>query len=140
MKAIAWSEDLRVGIPELDDQHRQLVELAARFASAARGGQGRRMSGEILASLESYAATHFAAEEAFMERCGYPQLERHRRQHGQLIAKLTELRQRHQAGQRITGRVAELLRYWVHHHIAAVDRDIGDHARRQADAGSLTVG
>ncbi len=71
-----WRPDLATGIPEVDAQHRELLERIAALYAAARHGDTSHAP-ESLAYRERYAAEHFAAEERAMAALAYPALAEH---------------------------------------------------------------
>ena len=84
MPKIEWADFLELGEPEIDSQHKRLVEIINTFLNAADTGCGSDAMKRTLDDLLDYADTHFAAEEQFMERLGFPGLEAHRREHQNL--------------------------------------------------------
>lgn len=126
MTLIEWSSELSLGIPEIDEQHRHLLDLVNSFDEAARKGRGTREVRQLLDALHAYTVEHFAAEEAYMASIGYPDLDHHRVLHQQLLSKLDDLRvQFDVGGRRITQPMLELLRYWLVAHLQGADRAIG---------------
>lgn len=67
MQSYQWSDHLSVGVKEIDDQHKILVELLGDLQQKLLQ---KMDDGEILAALQSmqhYAQVHFALEEALMQ-------------------------------------------------------------------------
>lgn len=56
------------------------------------------MLGKVLNELIDYTKTHFADEEQLMEEHGYPDYEKHKETHAELIEKLLELRAKFDEG------------------------------------------
>ena len=82
MEAIYWSEKFSVGVKELDEQHRQIIEMLNRLISTpeARDANSETVS-EILTAMTRYSLEHFKTEEGLMKAHGYPNLEEHRQEH-----------------------------------------------------------
>ena len=82
MEAIHWSEKFSVGVKELDEQHRQIIEMLNRLISTpeARDANSETVS-EILTAMTRYSLEHFKTEEGLMKAHGYPNLEEHRQEH-----------------------------------------------------------
>jgi len=74
---IVWTSAMGVGIPEIDEQHKKLIDLINSVEQAMKLGQGREMLGNWLRALANYALFHFQAEEAYMQQVSYPQVEEH---------------------------------------------------------------
>lgn len=114
-----WSSLIEVGIREIDDQHRQLFELAASFAG--QGDEIRIM--KSLAMLCDYVKGHLRDEENLLAAIGYPDLEAHRSAHGEFRRLLRELLQeaRDLSLDQIALRVDRLINGWFYNHILHVD-------------------
>ena len=79
-KKIVWNQSFETNIPEVDTQHRRLVEIINTLAD----GIGRSSMGdlqEILGQLKEYAQYHFRTEETIMDAAGYADLAEHRDEH-----------------------------------------------------------
>jgi hemerythrin len=79
-KKIVWDQSFETNIPEIDAQHRRLVDIINSLAD----GIGHSSMGElqeILAQLKEYAQYHFRAEETIMDAAGYAELAEHKGEH-----------------------------------------------------------
>ena len=115
-----------MGDPEIDAQHRHLIELIARVPDQAAPGDA-----ELLAAALQYTATHFKAEETYMERVGYPGLAAHRSDHKFLTRTLMVYKQRYDDGETDLYALKQFLFRWVRDHILDEDRKIGAHIASQ---------
>lgn len=90
---------------------------------AMREQRGRTVIGPILDGLLAYTKRHFAAEEAAMERCGYPNFERHCIEHKALTERVRLFASEYALGDAlITIDVLYFLRDWLENHILRSDR------------------
>lgn len=119
-RANAWSPSIEFGVPEIDDQHRELFELAASFRG--HGDEIRVM--KALAILCDYAKVHLRDEEELLARIGYPDIEAHREAHSQFRQMLRHLLQdaRSLTLDQVADRVEALINGWFYNHIVRVDR------------------
>jgi len=78
MDLIQWTDEYSVGVPELDKQHKALVDLINRLATE---GHRPRVIPVVLDELDRYAKDHFRVEEAFVRATRPQDLEEHQRQH-----------------------------------------------------------
>lgn len=76
-----WDDELLTGDAIVDEQHRRLFELADELGHALDDGREREVIGDIVRGILEYAAAHFTAEEALMERISYPGLGHQRAAH-----------------------------------------------------------
>jgi len=123
---MSWDESYSVGVRVLDEDHQRLLHLINNFQTAARYNTGEHFVRQALDELIDYTKTHFAREEQLMESNGYPDLEVHRKQHEEMIAKVGEEVARFE--QDPDGTVDELLTFlkeWLIHHILGTDMEYG---------------
>jgi len=122
-KLVEWSDSLSVGIDEIDAQHRVLVNLVNEMHEAIEQGRGSEAVGVVLTRLGEYTRIHFAVEESLMRLLGYPDLERHKEEHAELMTRLQELRQRFESGSSaLDGDLMSLLKVWLTRHIMESDQ------------------
>ncbi|AWU97589.1 bacteriohemerythrin [Azospirillum ramasamyi] len=123
MTYVAWDESMSVGVPVLDDEHRRLLDLFNGLLESGITPANREELSSLLASLKDYVAVHFAREEAMMERCGYPELDRHLAAHRYFAGEVNKLAQDFEGGNPTMLRVdlILLLKDWFVEHIQQTD-------------------
>ncbi|HET6720510.1 MAG TPA: bacteriohemerythrin, partial [Rhodocyclaceae bacterium] len=82
---LEWQDSFSVGIKEVDDQHRTLVELLNQLHTAIRERRGSDACRETLDRLAEYTITHFQLEERLMQASNYAGFDVHKRQHEDLL-------------------------------------------------------
>lgn len=114
-----WSAKIEVGLPSIDQQHKQLFDLAASF----RGNGDHIRVIKSLATLTDYVKVHFREEEAMMAACQYSGLEAHRLLHVEFREMLFKLLEnaRNMSLDEIADQVSFLINGWFYHHILVVD-------------------
>jgi hemerythrin len=117
---ICWDDQLLVGDPLIDTQHRTLIDFISRIYS----GSTEADEAALNVALE-YAGTHFAAEEELMKRVGYPHYEEHRRKHIKLTRILLGYKAEYEARSRDLHAFKHFMFHWVREHILEEDRRIG---------------
>ena len=119
VKLVEWSQKLEFGLPIIDDQHKQLFDLAATFAG--NGNEIRVM--KTLATLSDYIKVHFRAEEEMLSRLNYPNLEAHQRLHAEFKGMLLKLLEnaRHLTLDETAREVEYLIYGWFANHIMQAD-------------------
>jgi hemerythrin len=65
-RMLPWMESFRVGHDELDEEHRQLVEVINEIEAAVRGRQEPERIAELLNSLRQSAVEHIRRESALL--------------------------------------------------------------------------
>ena len=124
MTIVEWTPDLDTGIPDIDEQHKQMVHHINDFYEAANAKDKERMA-IVLFDLINSTLAHFQYEEALMEQAKYPLLEPHRRVHKNFIDKLMALHEKLQTME-TTDDIAVLLidslDGWLFRHIRINDK------------------
>jgi hemerythrin len=135
MALLDWNDSYSVSIRAFDEHHRHLFDLLNKLHDAMKAGKSEAVLGAILQELVSYAATHFAAEEALMQLHRYPVLAEHRKQHQELAAQVTDFEKKYRSGEILLGLpLMEFLRGWLTEHIRAADRQYSGYLRSRGVA------
>ena len=126
MSLLAWSNMFSVGVKDIDDQHKKLVELANSLNDAMKAGKGKEAMGEILSELVTYTVTHFTFEERLMEKHKYPLSPQHKQEHQDLVKTVGEFKAKFEHGDvTLTSEVMSFLRDWLTKHIMNSDKMFG---------------
>lgn len=129
MRSITWTEDMSVGVEELDDDHRRMIAILATLGSALDGGGGGDPLA-VLGEMVEYCRSHFVREEAYMAAIGYPGLVDHRRQHDALTQDVVDalMDQSGEADPRLGHTLHAFLIRWLETHILHTDREYARYA------------
>ncbi|MDT8902377.1 bacteriohemerythrin [Anaeroselena agilis] len=91
---IQWSEEYRLGLADIDEQHKNLFAIANKaydlLKNELRTDKYDQIM-EILDELRDYTVTHFSQEEEYMASIGYPKLLSHKVQHSDFIEKISNV-------------------------------------------------
>ncbi|HXK57545.1 MAG: hemerythrin family protein [Gammaproteobacteria bacterium] len=121
-KFVEWSDELSVGIEEIDAQHKVLAELINKMHTAIQDRHGNQVVREILEELSDYTRIHFAVEESLMRILDYPGYEEHHEQHQQLLEQVVELKTKVDEGKASIGfELMHFLKLWLTKHIMEED-------------------
>jgi hemerythrin len=135
--AMQWTPDLSVGIKEIDDQHKELINRLNALGEAMMKGMGKDEIGRLLDFLGSYVVTHFGTEERYMAAHNYPASASHKLQHAQLVSDFKKFRAEFdQAGAKLTlvlGLNAKLIA-WLKEHICGTDKLLGGFLKTEMKA------
>lgn len=122
---LEWKEQLEIGDPEIDSEHRYLVQLIVNLHEQYAKGKVPESLAAVFQHLVKYVKTHFDNEERLMEAIGYPGLEEQRKQHRDLVAQAVELLEQYMEGSdTVTGETISFLKNWALDHIARTDMKI----------------
>jgi hemerythrin-like metal-binding protein len=119
-----WREQYRVGIPQIDGQHRELVGLVNQLHSAMLTGAANPALGRIIDELVRHAQSHFSYEERLLQERGHPGLSRRRATHERLTRQIRQLQEQFRSGQlRLRRPVTQFLKESLAKHILTRDMD-----------------
>ena len=135
-KFVEWSDELSVGIEEIDNQHKVLVDLVNEMNEAIQHRRGNEVVREILSRLADYTRIHFAVEESLMRILGYAGYEAHKVQHEELLGHVLELQDKVHSGRAAIGfELMHFLKFWLTKHIMESDKNYSEFFL-QAGAGA----
>ena len=122
MPYFEWKNVYSVGNTKIDQQHQKLFDIANRFYSAFEEEKSHDELESIFSELLDYTRFHFHDEEELMRKHQYPDLEKHREKHQQLLGLVTRLQEEFDA--RKIGVEVEIVRFlktWLSGHILGID-------------------
>lgn len=119
---VQWSDSYLIGLGEIDDQHKTLIDLMNALWQAISSNAGDMECKNVLAKLERYTITHFSAEETMMRTMGYPDFDGHQRAHKQFVERLQEEKRQIENGNKLTLDILHFLKDWLVNHILVKDK------------------
>ncbi|WP_456381692.1 bacteriohemerythrin [Persephonella sp.] len=132
MVLIEWSEELELGIPEIDQQHRKLVEMLNEFYTELEEGHQKEAVEHFLKNLEDYLHYHLDYEEKFMEEKGFPETDNHKKVHQMFKNLYAEEKQRYLEGD--SKALRELVAFtfsWLFSHIMKTDKKYAEYLKER---------
>ncbi|MCW8932625.1 MAG: bacteriohemerythrin [Gammaproteobacteria bacterium] len=119
---IKWSDELSVGIEEIDEQHKVLVNLINKMHDAIDHHHGSDTVEEILVELADYTKIHFAVEESLMRILDFPGYDEHKEIHDELLEHVVQLHEKVASGKTaISFELMHFLKSWLSKHIMEED-------------------
>jgi hemerythrin len=129
-----WDREYSVGIHELDEQHKTLVECVSAVEQSVNEGDPLATVQSALARLTSFADVHFAVEESLMRIHDYPHLHEHVNEHQQFSDRLLSLKERSLESD-VSREMIEFLNEWIERHIPNHDKPFAFHFLRRTALG-----
>lgn len=134
MKDLIWDNTLSVDVPEIDEDHRKLVDLFNLLNHAVAEGEQKAYVEAVMEELVSCTVWHFRHEERLMLKYGYEGFAEHKSEHEDLIQSARLLQQKFAQGgadpaapSAISSQDIEQLEHWLTGHIYGADMDLGAH-------------
>lgn len=86
------TDKMTTGVTRVDDQHRQLLNLAANLVNSMGEQLSNEKVKENLDFLGDYVVVHFQDEELLQQESSYPGYIEHKKHHDELIITFTHLK------------------------------------------------
>ena len=134
IRFIRWSEDLSVGVPALDQDHRRLIELLNEILHAVAAGAGRAVLAKLVGDLVEGTRGHFEREERLLREMGFPDIDHHHEEHGRLMIDIAEMIDRLTDAD--DDGAHHFLRHWLTDHIVTYDMSYAPYVKRHKGSGA----
>jgi len=139
--SIAWSAAFATGVPEIDRQHRELLDHVGTLIEAMRSDPSA--VGRALDFLGDYTVSHFDTEERLMEHHAYPGAGAHRELHAGFVRTFGRLRFDYDLDgltEGMTDLIGGWMVDWLKHHILETDRALGRFILASGEAQAVPKG
>lgn len=122
MPLIEWKDEYSVGVPDVDAEHRDLIELINTLYESMQAHDGRPDVMEFLGEIYVRIASHFALEELIMRRHEYDEYRDHKRDHEQLLEEIRDIMDNYEDGKLLNeDDLAHRLDQWFSEHFRTRD-------------------
>lgn len=119
-----WNPQFTVHNLEMDEQHKTIFKLVNELHSGIFSRKSRDTLGGTIRELLDYTERHFAEEERLMRQHNYPDHERHKAAHDQLLEQVLEFERKFRAGD--SSFTPEMFQFlvsdWLVKHILGMDK------------------
>jgi hemerythrin len=133
-----WMETkLTLGLPEIDQQHKELFKRMDTLLEAMKAGKGCDEIIPLIQFLEDYVVVHFETEQKHMTQYKYPGLFEHQREHDEFVQKYLEAKRSFKQDGSCSAwviRFQYLLRDWIKKHIAEQDMAMGKYLKEKMES------
>jgi hemerythrin-like metal-binding protein len=120
---VDWSENYSVGISEIDEQHKKLVDIINDLFDAFLKQESQKIIGKIIEDLVEYTIYHFKSEEQFFEKHHYSGTEAHIAEHDAFTEQIRKFSEEFNAGKvTVSDEVMTYLKEWLIKHIIGSDK------------------
>ena len=127
-----WQKDYNIGITVVDEQHEKLCSMLTNLETSIKSDGTCQIMGDILKELVQYTKYHFEEEEKIMQRISYPDFEKHKKLHKDLVNKIVIILVDLKKGKEISAfELKTFLQKWLIDHILGEDKKIGEYFNSQ---------
>ncbi|MDX2212832.1 MAG: hemerythrin family protein [Oculatellaceae cyanobacterium bins.114] len=128
MQKFEWSDELSVGVPMIDTQHKELITAFNDLSEAIEQGTGTKAIKKLLTFLKYFTEWHFEQEEncAAKHKCAIA--ETNHQAHTRFLSIFSTLQAEYResgASEDIARKAHAQLADWLVNHIMAIDTQIG---------------
>jgi len=119
-----WSDNLSVGIEQIDEQHKTLIDLINRlYFEIVSNDADVDVVEDVLNELVHYTNVHFGFEERLLFDFGYRDIGTHGKYHDQLRHQLAKLQCKvFESKVSVNTELLAFVKKWLQHHIAIEDK------------------
>lgn len=122
MNPLQWKPSYSVGVPSVDQEHQEMIELINAAHAGLQDKQDPASIEAMLGEIHAGIAAHFALEERLMQAAGYAEYEAHKADHERLLDQIMDLMDVY-AADPVEGekQLGERLSAWFGDHFASLD-------------------
>ena len=91
MALIEWRDEFSVGVPSVDYEHQELIELINKVHREVNKENAEISIEEYLGEIYVRVAAHFALEERIMRDAHYDEYEEHKAEHERLLDDIRDI-------------------------------------------------
>jgi len=91
MSLINWNPSWSLGIPSVDGEHRDMIDMINRVYDKLEGSAEPASVEAVLGDIHAGISAHFALEERLMRAAGYSGFAEHKQSHELLLDQIRDL-------------------------------------------------
>ena len=122
-----WKSEYEVGLEEIDAQHKYLLTLICELHSHADAPVTDRTARNLLREIDRYCYYHFSSEETIMEIYAYPDIDKQKAEHFNLLQVLDKRICDFRQEGRTVRPISEFLITWLLGHMRGDDKVMAKH-------------
>ena len=121
-KLIDWGPNFCIGIKEIDDQHKVLVDIINKLYAAFGSNNNKKEIRKNLKELVDYTVYHFGNEEKYFKEFDYKDTQQHVQQHHKFVEKIKNFANEFENGDAtVSLDIINFLKDWLINHILKID-------------------
>ena len=128
MTLIEWKDEFSVGVPAVDVEHRDLIDLINDLHELMGEGATQEQVTSALGEIFAQISAHFALEEKFMRDSAYDEYAAHKNAHEALLEEIRDIMDRvEDDGSYDERRLSTELERWFSEHFRTHDARLHRH-------------
>jgi hemerythrin-like metal-binding protein len=129
-----WSSNLDVGVQNMNKEHQQLLSIMNKLYDRHQEKAPLIELKSLMNDLANYTVKHFQDEEAYFDSIGFPDADKHKLIHKDLLTKFGTHRSNFEASGTLDQSFFLFLKMWLSAHIQGIDSKYGVFAKTQGKA------
>ncbi len=142
-----WTEDMSVGVPMIDNRHKELINRLNGLRTAIKNQVCRYTIADMLAFLEEYVEVHFFEEEQYMKYYGYSDYALHKEKHNDFVTELYFLKEELRnirslelkGSYELSVETVQVVVDWLVGHVAHDDKKLGNFLKQQSNMNHVVI-
>ena len=115
-----------VKVPQMDTEHQAIISSMNKLHELYKAQVSGPKLVQAVNELGSITVRHFADEEAYMQKIGFPDLAKHKIIHKTLLENFTRHKEQADATGKVTEEFFNFLKMWLKAHICGIDIKYGE--------------
>lgn len=122
MTLMKWKDEYALGIPAIDHEHKELIDLINQALESSTHDDSRDTVLDALGETYARISAHFALEEKLMREQEYDHYEDHKSDHERLLDEIRDIMDEYEDTSRFSGEsFAHALEHWFTDHFRLKD-------------------
>ncbi len=129
---VKWDDSLSVGIAEVDQEHKELIDTLNRYHALMQAGETQEDFASYLQNFKGSFAKHLNTEASAIHESGFPEEDAHIKDHEESLFELDRMLERSKAGEDVTIEFFEFLSHWIREHTMKFDKRFADYLKARS--------
>lgn len=122
MSEFVWSQQLSVGVPAMDNDHRKIIGYMNALAQSAERNAPFPELDTAFRILTDFTRKHFSDEEKMMTAIDYDRIVTHKAIHARLLSELDQHYEEFHRSRQLGEGLFRFLSFWLKSQICGIDR------------------
>jgi hemerythrin-like metal-binding protein len=127
MQFVIWDSQYSVGVPEIDIQHKELMNTLNDIINHTNGNKNdeKEYFNKIKGPVEKYIKNHFDTEENILSKTKYERLDEHKLEHKNFLKEIKRIIEEidNNKNEMNLSNIGEWIKEWLLNHIKTYDKD-----------------
>lgn len=118
---LIWKDEYSSGHDVIDSEHEKLFDIASQILAVDNPGTDSEEINKLVHELYDYMRYHFENEENFMHEMSFPDIERHKKKHREIINEIKKMQVLNEGFNVLEMNLIYIMKEWFLAHILEED-------------------